>query len=153
VIPAFQGLGPNPSPRRMAHLDNFNSEEELSRRMGTPPLRTKRNVAANVEVPRRSAEKAPTRTFHDIDEDSSGQEWSERPPPTSGESEVDAQDHSVANLPPDVAQGRRVPNPSGVYDPRCSRCSLRKLSCARDVTLAACIPCYKAKQRCDYGQQ
>ena len=141
------------NPRGAAYLDNLNSEEEMGHRMGTPPLRRKRN-----EDEIRQPADSPARTFRDIDDSGSEPDIYNKPLSSSGESEVPAsivesevnQDdflHCIAK------PQRRPPQPSGrLFNPPCARCSFKRIPCLREVKSSACVSCYKAKHGCIYGQ-
>ncbi len=94
--------------------------------------------------------KSPARTFCDIDESESEVDVYDKPLSSSGESKVDQDDisHHIAK------PQRRPPQPSGrLFDPPCARCSFKGIPCLREIKSSACVPCYKAKHRCIYGQR
>ncbi len=142
------------NPRGAAYLDNLNSEEEMGHRMGTPPLRMK----GNKDEIRRPVD-SPAHTFRDIDDSGSEPDVYDKPLSSSGESEVPAsivesevdQDDFLHRT---AKPQRRAPQPSGrLFDPPCERCSFKGIPCLKEIKSSACIPCYKAKHGCIYGQR
>ena len=71
------------------------------------------------------------------------------PPPVTDTLDDDRQNRRL----PGPQPKRRPAEPTGrFFDPPCSRCKLKHVRCEIGASHAACVRCYLAKNKCDYGQ-